>query len=88
MNVVRFEREPFRDAANTLRRIADEVESGTLGAVKVGALVILTEANYPHVFGVGPRADELQTLAAFKLGEQAMIDIILEAADGDQPDSV
>lgn len=40
-----------------------------------------TESGRIEVFGFGPMADDMQSLALFRLGEQKLIEIILEEAE-------
>lgn len=78
LKVVSFEREGWRDAVSVLRKIADQLESGELPACKVGALVMMGEGGQVEAFGFGPAADDLQTLALFRLGEQRLVDVMLD----------
>ncbi|KAA6179162.1 hypothetical protein F3K50_03395 [Pseudomonas marginalis] len=78
LNVVSFAREGWRDPVRTLRKIADELESGEAGACKVGVLAVMSDAGEVKAFGFGPSADDLQTLALFRLGEQKLIDVLLD----------
>lgn len=80
MNVVEFNRENWRDPARTLRQIADDLDSGTLEACSVGAVSMLAESGKIEVFAFGPVAEDLQALAVMRLGEQKLVDIIMETA--------
>jgi hypothetical protein len=82
LKVLNFEREGWRDAARTLRKIADDLESGEFGACKIGVLALMTESREVKAFGFGPVADDLQTLALFRLGEQKLIDVLLDGGEG------
>lgn len=82
LTVLSFEREGWRDAARTLRQIADELESGELGACKVGVLAMQCVSGEVSAFGFGPVADDLQALALFRLGEQKLIDVLLKGEEG------
>lgn len=82
IRVVDFQKEHYRNAAKALRKIAEDIESGEEPDVQTCALVILNSDNQPSIYGFGPRSDELSSLAAFKLGEQALIDVILGERDG------
>ena len=75
--VVPFEREGWRDAAKTLREVADELDGVDIDPCEVGALVMLTSTGVVEVFGFGPRGEDLQCLALFRLGEQRMVDAML-----------
>jgi hypothetical protein len=79
INIVEFKREGWRDAVGTLRRIADQLESGDLPACKVGTLVMLSESGAIDVFAFGPTADDLQALGLFRLGEQRLIEAIMDS---------
>lgn len=81
LKLLNFKREDWRDPVRTLRKIADELESGEFGACKVGVLAMLTESGSVEAFGFGPIADDLQSLALFRLGEQKLIDVLLEQAE-------
>lgn len=80
MKVVEFAREDWRDPVKTLRKIANELEAGEFGVCKVGVLGMLTEVGDVEVFAFGPVADDLQSLAVFRLSEQKLIDSLLEAS--------
>lgn len=80
-DVVEFKREGWRDAAKTLRLIADEIDSGVLEACSVGALVMMDRLGEVKIFGLGPLAEDLQVIAILRLGEQLIIDTILNAGD-------
>ncbi|MBK5416360.1 hypothetical protein [Pseudomonas sp. TH31] len=77
-----FKPEGWRDAVRTLRKIADDQESGEREACSVGVMGIRSESGRIEVFGFGPKADDMQSLALFRLGEQKLIEIILEGAEG------
>jgi hypothetical protein len=77
LKVVSIQREGWRDAAATLREIADALESGEIPPCSIGAMVMIHDTNEVGIYGFGPQAEELQTLAAFRLGEQTLIDNIL-----------
>ena len=81
MKVVEFKREDWRDPVKTLRKIADDLESGELGVCKVGVLAMLTDSGAVEVFGFDPVADDLQALGLFRLGEQKLIEVLLDADD-------
>lgn len=46
----------YRDAAATLRVVADDIENGTHGDVGTCALVVLSDTGM-HVFGMGPESE-------------------------------
>lgn len=81
LKVVRIQREGWRDPIATLRLIADQLESGEIEACSIGALVMIYEAGGVGLFGFGPKAEDLKTLAAFRIGEQLMLETILEGVD-------
>lgn len=80
--LLEFKREDWRDAARTLRKIADDLELGEREACSVGVIGMRTESGRIDVFGFGPMADDMQLLALFRLGEQKLIEIILEDVEG------
>lgn len=82
MKVVEFQRENWRDAARTLRKIADELDSGELPPCSIGVMAMRTAEGQVDVFGFGPVADDLQALALFRLAEQKLIDVLLEQPEG------
>ncbi|WP_312537693.1 hypothetical protein [Stutzerimonas nitrititolerans] len=75
--VVEFKREDWRETADTLRRIADELDSGDLPPCSLATLTLMSDTGDISIFGIGPRSDELQCLAVFRLGEQKMVDVLL-----------
>lgn len=79
MKVIEFKREGWRDAARTLRKIADDLESGELEPCSVGVLALRSGSGRVEAYGFGPMADDLQSLALFRLGEQKLIDVLLDA---------
>jgi len=68
-----FKREPWRDAAATLRRIADGIESGEYPKPEVCLVVMHSKADGVEVFGLGERCEGLPLLGALRLGEQRII---------------
>jgi hypothetical protein len=80
--LLEFKREGWRDAVHTLRKIADDLESGEREACSVGVIGMRTGSGRIEVFGFGPMADDMQSLALFRLGEQKLIEIILEDVEG------
>lgn len=78
MKVVEFQRENWRDAIRTLRKIADQLETGELPPCDVGVLAMRADNGRVEVCGFGPVADDLQALALFRLGEQKLIDVLLD----------
>lgn len=81
VKVLEFKREGWRDAVSTLRKIADDLESGEREACSVGVIGMRTERGQIDVFGFGPMADDMQSLALFRLGEQKLIDVLLDIDD-------
>lgn len=81
MKIVEFKREDWRDPVRTLRKIADQMESGEIPACKVGVLAMLSDGGMVDAFGFGPAADDLQAVALFRLGEQKLIDVMLERGE-------
>ncbi|MEC4022178.1 hypothetical protein VSO52_05175 [Pseudomonas fulva] len=82
MKVVQFQREEWRDAARTLRKIADQLDSGDLPPCSIGTLAMRSPEGQVEIFGFGPVADDLQALALFRLAEQKLIDVLLEQPEG------
>lgn len=79
LKVLNFEREGWRDAVTTLRKIADDLESGELEPCSTGVLAMRSGSGRVAAFGFGPMADDMQSLALFRLGEQKLIDVLLDA---------
>ena len=82
MKIVELKREGWRDAAKTLRKIADDLDAGEHPECTVGALTIIGPKGEVTVFGLGPKRDDLQCLGAMRLGEQKQIDVLLDSAEG------
>lgn len=77
LRVVPFKQEGWREAIKTLREIADGLESGELPPCSVGVMAMLSTDGEVNIFGFGPKAEEMQSLALFRLGEQQLIDTLL-----------
>lgn len=82
MKVVEFQRENWRDAPKTLRKIADQCESGKLPVCSIGVMAMRDPSGQVELFAFGPVADDLQSLAMFRLAEQKLIDVLLDAGKG------
>lgn len=80
MNVVQLKREDWRDAARTLRLIADRLDSGELNECEVGVLSVVNGVRV-EVFGFGRKADDLQCIAALRLAERKIIDAMTSSED-------
>eukprot|EP01133_Synstelium_polycarpum_P006205 gene6205-7188_t len=80
--VLEFKREDWRDAAKTLRKIADDLDAGEHPECTVGALTLIGAKGEVTVFGLGPKCDDLQCLGAMRLGEQKLMDVLLDNAEG------
>ncbi|WP_223526984.1 hypothetical protein [Pseudomonas sp. BF-B-26] len=78
VKVLEFKREGWQDAVRTLRKIADDLESGEREACSVGVIGVLTESGRIDVYGFDPMADDMQSLALLRLGEQKLIDVLPE----------
>ncbi|MDU8454827.1 hypothetical protein [Pseudomonas syringae group sp. J254-4] len=81
LKVLNFQREGWRDPVQTLRKLADQIESGELEPCAIGVLALRSPSGRVEAFGFGPAADDLQALALFRLGEQKLIDVLLNADD-------
>lgn len=81
LKVLTFEREGWRDAVRTLRKIADDLEAGELEPCLVGVLAMRSGGGRITAFGFGPMADDMQSLALFRLGEQKLINVMLEGGE-------
>ena len=79
LKLLNFEREGWRDAVQTLRKIADDLESGEIAPCATGVLSMRSDDGQVTVYGFGPKADDLQSLAMFRLGEQKLIDVLLDS---------
>lgn len=82
MKVVEFQRENWRDASRTLRKIADQLDSGELPVCSIGVLAMRDTSGEVELFAFGPVADDLQSLAMFRLAEQKLIDVLLNGGEG------
>ena len=93
VKVLEFKWEDWRDAAKTLRKIADDLDAGEHPECTVGALTLIGPKGEVTVFGIGPKGevtvfgigpkcDDLQCLGAMRLGEQKLIDVLLDNAEG------
>jgi hypothetical protein len=80
--LIEFKREGWRDAAKTLRKIADDLDAGVHPECTVGALTLIGPNGEVTVFGLGPKCDDLQCLGAMRLGEQKLIDVLLDGGEG------
>ncbi|MGE8323994.1 MAG: hypothetical protein ACN6OX_13045 [Pseudomonas sp.] len=60
MKVVEFQRENWRDASKTLRKIADQLDSGELPVCRIGVMAMRDPAGQVELFAFGPVADDLQ----------------------------
>ncbi len=66
--------EKWRDAVATLRLIADGVENGTYGDIRLGIVAILdSESGQIANFGFGPDADDMAVIALFSIANQAIL---------------
>ena len=54
VKVLEFKREGWRDAAKTLRKIADDLDAGEYPECTVGALTLIGAKGEVTVFGLGP----------------------------------
>jgi len=79
MRVIEFQRENWRDAPRTLRKIADQLDSGELPVCSIGVMAMRDPTGRVNLFAFGPVADDLQSLAMFRLAEQKLIDVLLES---------
>lgn len=57
--LVEFKREGWRDAAKTLRKIADDLESGEIALCATGALSMLSAHGRVTVYGFCPNGEDL-----------------------------
>ncbi len=48
----------------------------------MGALTLIGPKGEVTVFGLGPKCDDLQCLGAMRLGEQKLIDVLLDGGEG------
>ncbi len=78
VKILEFKREGWRDAVQTLRKIADDLESGEIHPCSAGVLAMRSEAGIVDAYGFGMKSDDMQSLALFRLGEQKLIDVILK----------
>ncbi len=78
MKLVEFQRENWRDASRTLRKIADQLDCGELPVCSIGVVAMRGSSGQVGLFAFGPVADDLQSLAMFRLAERKLIDMLLE----------
>lgn len=76
LKVVQFQQEGYKDAINALKTVIAQLESGELAQVETGALVLMGRDGSIEIFGFGPKSDELQVLAMFRLGEAQWLDTV------------
>ncbi|MFJ4454395.1 hypothetical protein ACIP1G_10960 [Pseudomonas sp. NPDC089392] len=79
VKVLEFKREDWRDASKTLRKIADQMDSGELPVCSIGVMAMRDPSGQVELFAFGPVADDLQSLAMFRLAEQRLINVLLES---------
>lgn len=82
VQLIDFKRDGWRDAAKTLRKIADNLDAGVHPECTVGALTLLGPKGQVTGFGFGPKCDDVQCLGAMRLGEQKLIDVLLDYGKG------
>ena len=82
LRVVEFQRENWRDASRALRKIADQMDSGELPLCSIGVMAMRDPSGQVELFAFGPVADDLQSLAMFRLAEQKLIDVLLDGGEG------
>ena len=78
MRLVEFQRENWREAAKTIRKIADQLDSGELPVCSIGVMAMRDPSGQVELFAFGPVADDLQSLALFRLAEQKLIGVLLD----------
>jgi hypothetical protein len=50
--------------------------------VLLAPLTLIGPKGEVTVFGLGPKCDDLQCLGAMRLGEQKLIDVLLDSGEG------
>lgn len=71
--------EKWRDASATLRHVADQIDKGEFGNVRLGIMSLLEHDTGSVVnFGFGPDADDMQVVALFSLANHAILRDIVE----------
>lgn len=80
--LIHFKREGWRDAAKTLRKIADDLDAGVHPECMVGALTLIRLKGQATVLWLGPECDGLRRLGSVLLGEQKLIDVLLDGSEG------
>lgn len=78
VKTLEFKREDLRDAAKTLRKVADDLDAGEHPECTVGALTPIGAKGEVTEFGLGPKCDDLLCLGAMRLREQKLTDVVLE----------
>lgn len=75
LSVVVLHEHNYRQAAPTLRAIADEIERGELG--KVGCVVVALLGDQLEVFAAGPEADATSAACLLQAGANKLIAAIV-----------
>ncbi|QXI03272.1 hypothetical protein HV782_010985 [Pseudomonas monsensis] len=60
----------------------DDFYAGVHPERTVGALTLMGPKGEVTVFGLGTKCDDLQCLGAMRLGEQKLIDVLLDGGEG------
>jgi len=81
LKVVQFQREGWRDAVQALESVIEKLKNGDLSPCEIGALAMMGENGQVEIFGFGPKADDLQVLAMFRLGEASWMDYVFSRED-------
>lgn len=71
--VVQLKREGWREAVQALKAIVEQLESGELPPIDVGALVTMSQDGQVEVFGIGPKAEALQVVGLLRYGEHRIV---------------
>lgn len=80
--VVEFEQDPYLDTVKALRRIADDIEKGDHGNIRMGVMVLEATDGRVDAFAFGPTAyDHTRALGLWRLGEDYLIDRIVKSKD-------
>lgn len=77
LKVVSLQQEGYKDAVVALKEIIREIESGEIGPVEIGFLMVKTATGDIDSFGFGPRSDSLQVLGLIRCGEQIVIESLI-----------
>lgn len=72
-NVVELPRHTLSDISRVLRSIADCIDDGECGEVRLGGVILESSDLKIHLFGAGGACDHYRMLALMALGKDQLI---------------